>query len=94
MGLLILIIPVGLLILMLVLLPVKILGWMIALFIGLFPVYNIWILKNCSGDCNIRIDLVFIIPILVFMVITWSVRKYLARRKIYTPSSGAEKENS
>lgn len=86
MSLLIFIIPIGLIILMLTLLPVNILGWMIAILIGTFPFYNIWILKNCSGDCNIRLDLVIILPILLIMLITWSVRKYLLGRKTDIPS--------
>lgn len=80
MSLLILIIPVGLIILMLVLLPVKILGWMIALIVGTFPFYNIWIMQNCSGDCNIRLDLMILLPILLIMLITWLIKIYLQKK--------------
>ena len=34
---------------------------------ALFPVYNFLILKNCSGDCNIRVDLVLVGPILLIV---------------------------
>ena len=32
-----------------------------------FPFYNFWILENCPGDCNIRVDLVVIVPILLIV---------------------------
>ena len=34
---------------------------------AIFPLYNYWILNNCSGDCNIRIDLLLIAPILLIV---------------------------
>lgn len=89
-----LIIPIGLIILLLIVLPVNILGWMIALMIGIFPFYNIWIMKNCSGDCNIRLDLVIFLPILLLMLITWSVRKYLSGRKMHISNRGTGNKNS
>ncbi len=40
-----------------------------ALLFLIFPFYNIWILDNCSGDCSIRIDMIIIMPLLLFFAI-------------------------
>ena len=40
-------------------------GMAIAAWIGAF-FWNKWILNTCSGDCNIRVDLVLIAPIVLF----------------------------
>ena len=29
------------------------------------PFYNAWILAGCSGDCNIRVDLLLVLPLLL-----------------------------
>ncbi len=35
----------------------------------LYP-YNLFILNNCSGDCSIRIDILFLLPItLIYIVV-------------------------
>ncbi len=39
-------------------------GMAIAAWVGAF-FWNDWILKGCSGDCNIRVDLVFIAPLVL-----------------------------
>ena len=38
-------------------------GWIGAL------VWNDWILRGCSGDCNIRVDLVLIAPLVLIATI-------------------------
>lgn len=94
MSLLIFVISIGVIIFLLVLIPVRILGWMIVLLIGIFPFYNIWIMQNCSGECNIRLDLVILIPILSIILITWGVRKYLSGRKMHISNRGTGNKNS
>ncbi len=39
-------------------------GLAIAAWVGAF-VWNAWILQTCSGDCNIRVDLVLIAPLVL-----------------------------
>lgn len=39
--------------------PLAIAGWIGAYF------WNGWILSTCSGDCNIRVDLVLIAPLVL-----------------------------
>ena len=68
--------------------------WMIMVSVGLFPFYNIWIMRSCSGDCNIRIDLVIIVPILIIMIITWGVKKYSSWKKNDIPNQESGWQNS
>lgn len=37
----------------------------VALWVGAY-IWNAVITASCSGDCNIRIDLVFILPVVLF----------------------------
>jgi hypothetical protein len=53
------------------------------LWIGFVP-YEFWIRANCPGDCNIRADLVLILPVLLiaFLAAVVSViQKVLRKRK-------------
>jgi len=36
--------------------------------VSIYP-YNLAILKNCTGDCAIRIDLIFIVPALITFIV-------------------------
>jgi hypothetical protein len=49
-------------------------GWIGALF------WNNWILSTCSGDCNIRVDLVLIAP-LVLLATGFALAEALRRGK-------------
>ncbi|MBP9812239.1 hypothetical protein KBC86_02575 [Candidatus Gracilibacteria bacterium] len=62
-------------------LPRKVLGWCIIGSIILAPIYNYLLLKNCPGDCSIRIDLLFLVPLFILMLIVWGAKKYLEKRQ-------------
>jgi hypothetical protein len=52
----------------------------VASWIGAF-IWNAWILRGCSGDCNIRIDLVLIAPlVLIATVLALAEANRLMRR--------------
>ena len=42
---------------------------LVVLALGAVYVYNIFLLKNCPGDCAIRVDLLVVAPLLVTFVI-------------------------
>lgn len=51
-------------------------GWLV------YGLYELWVQKTCSGECNIRVDLLLIYPLLLvlslltlFAVIRQSLRK-------------------
>ena len=37
----------------------------VALWVGAY-IWNMVITASCSGDCNIRVDLVFVLPVVLF----------------------------
>jgi hypothetical protein len=81
--------------LVLVLLPVVFIGVLVLLFkfrrsTALFPIaiaiwpaafwYNQWILSRCSGDCGIRIDLIFVVPLVLLITVLAAGEAYRRRR--------------
>lgn len=55
----------------------------VLLWIGFIP-YEIWYRANCTGECNIRADLVLLLPVLLIVSIAAVVsvmRKVLRKRK-------------
>jgi len=57
---------------------------------AIFPFYNFWILTNCSGDCNIRIDLLLVGPILLIvsvLALVSVVRRAWRKRKVSRASN-------
>jgi hypothetical protein len=48
--------------------PPVIFGLTLALWVGGF-VWNYVITASCPGDCGIRVDLLFVVPVLVFAAI-------------------------
>lgn len=55
----------------------------VLLWIGFVP-YEFWIRANCPGDCNIRADLVFLLPVLLIVslaAVVSVVQKVLRKRK-------------
>jgi hypothetical protein len=57
----------------------------VLLWIGFIP-YEIWFRANCAGECNIRADLVLLLPPLLLISITAVVsvvHKALRRRKAH-----------
>lgn len=48
----------------------------------LLPIcYETWVLSNCTGECNIRVDVVYLFPIEVIVLTTLSVFAWIAYRK-------------
>ena len=60
----------------------SIFGMAIAAWIGAFA-WNAWILQTCSGDCNIRVDLILIAPLLMIatgFALAEALRRWRAAR--------------
>ena len=51
-------------------------------FVWLLPIcYEIWALNNCTGECNIRVDLVYLFPVEVIAAAILSLLSWRAYRK-------------
>lgn len=46
----------------------------------IYPFYEIWIQSTCTGECNIRVDLLIIYPLLLAFSIA-SIIKIVIRKK-------------
>lgn len=55
----------------------------VLLWIAFVP-YELWYRANCTGECNIRADLVLFLPVLLvvsFAAVVWVIRRTLRKRK-------------
>jgi hypothetical protein len=55
----------------------------VLLWLGFVP-YELWFRANCTGECNIRVDLVVILPVLLLIslaAIASVVQRILRKRK-------------
>jgi len=65
------------------------------------PLYNSWILASCPGDCNIRVDLLLVLPLLfsisiaalIFIVREGWQRKKALRRNTRPPREAGKRQN-
>ena len=56
-------------------------GWSALAGWGALPLYNAWVLQHCSGDCNIRVDLLVVAPVLLVLSVWWAVSSLRRRRR-------------
>lgn len=47
-----------------------------------YPVYEIWVQTTCSGECNIRVDLLIIYPILLAFLIASLAKIVINKYKV------------
>jgi hypothetical protein len=55
-----------------------------------FVPYELWYRANCTGECNIRADLVLLLPVLLVVslaAIVWVIHRALRKRKASRTSS-------
>jgi hypothetical protein len=47
-----------------------------------FPAYNSTVMARCEGGCDIRVDLLIILPLLIFaaLIAAWSLVSLLRKR--------------
>jgi len=49
-----------------------------------FVPYELWYRANCTGECNIRADLVLLLPVLLVVslaAVVWVIQRALRKRK-------------
>lgn len=47
----------------------------------LYPIYEIWLQLNCSGECNIRVDLLIIYPVILVFTVASLVKIITSKRR-------------
>lgn len=59
--------------------------WLSALLCTAPIAYEIWVIKSCSGDCNIRVDLLVIFPLEIIVLSLTSLFAWKAFKRHADP---------